>query len=122
MEIRCISVVDVASRLSHLMVITASRIENGRNGAGCAARLGEVLVKPRVRHRWRGQTSRASVVGDERMLKGRLLALRDLRGERGGSVWRGAGEGKRGSQRSSCYQYELMQVPQYAMLVFPLLR
>ena len=51
-----------------------------------------------------------------------LLAVRDVRRERGGNVWRGASEGGRGSQRSSCYQYELMQVLQYVMLLFPLLR
>ena len=63
-----------------------------------------------------------SAVGDGLGVNAELLAVRDVRRERGGNVWRGASEGGRGSQRSSCYQYELMQVLQYVMLLFPLLR
>ena len=47
-----------------------------------------------------------------------LLAVRDVRRERGGSVWRGASDNGRGSQHSSSYQYELVLVLVCAMRVF----
>ena len=86
-------------------------------------------MKPLVRHRWRRQTSRAVAVGDGLELKGYvmpalrdLLAVRDVRRGAQRRTYRGAGVTRRGSQRSSSYQYELVLVPQYATVLFPLLR